>query len=331
MDIVLIFILTLVTMLLLGWGIYAIRKESAGQNGNNLLSELQPLSEADIMSGSARRKKNMEESFSRRVLVPLAQRIFDMTQRFIPLSNKSWVTTKLIHAGYQKSHHPKVFLGIQLLGTVVVFSVLFLFTLLFGKVPGPIGFLVSAFFSVCGYFLPMLWLKQEAQKRQDVIQKSLPDFLDLLVICVEAGLGLDMAINKISALKPGQSGKTTDYLREELNRYIKDVAFGKSRKKALLDMGFRTGVEDFNTILNAIVQAYEMGSSVAHTLRIQSDSLRVKRLQAAEEKANKIPVKMVMPIYIFLFPAIFVAIFGPMGMVLVKTAMTIFNGINLGQ
>ncbi len=273
------------------------------------------------------RQKQLENSFSERVLFPLAQMIFDKTQSVIPLSSKSWVRSKLIQAGYQKPHYQKVFLGIQLLCSVVLFSLLFGLSSLIGKFGGGIGITVALVFGLAGYGLPMLWLLQQAQKRQKSIQQSLADFLDLLVICVEAGLGLDVAINKITSLK---SVKTSTYLREELNRYTRDVGFGKARKEALLDMAERTGLDDFNAIINAIVQSYEMGTSVAQTLRVQSDSLRVKRLNQAEEKANKIPVKMVIPIYVFLFPAIFVCIFGPIGMIMVEAFMKILGSTKLG-
>lgn len=273
------------------------------------------------------RKKQLESSFQSRVLFPLAQLVFDRTQAIIPLSSKSWVKTKLIHAGYQKPHYQKVFLGIQLTCTVVLFGMLASFITIFGKVPGMVGIMIALVFGLFGYGLPMLWLLQQAQKRQESIQKSLADFLDILVICVEAGLGLDVAINKITSLK---SVKTSGYLREELHKYTRDVGFGRPRKEALLDMAERTGVDDLNTIVNAIVQSYEMGTSVAHTLRVQADSLRVKRLAQAEEKANKIPVKMVIPIYIFLFPAIFVCIFGPIGMIMFEAVINIFSNVKLG-
>jgi tight adherence protein C len=271
------------------------------------------------------RKKQLESSFEERVLFPLAQMVFERTQSFIPLSSKSWVKTKLIQAGFQKPHYPKVFLGIQLLCTVVLFSAMFSFSALFGKAGGAMGLFVGLVFGAAGYGLPMLWLVQQAQKRQEGIQKALADFLDLLVICVEAGLGFDVAINKITSLK---TVKTSAYLKEELNRYTRDVGFGRPRKEALIDMAERTGVDDFNSIINAIVQSYEMGSSLGHTLRVQADSLRVKRLAKAEEKANKIPVKMVIPIYVFLFPAIFTCIFGPIGMVMFEAIIKIFAGTN---
>jgi tight adherence protein C len=299
----------------------------ANQEDEKVQGRISELSTREGAKKHSSRKKQLESSFSERVIFPFAQKIFDITQSIIPLNSKSWVKAKLIQAGYQKPHYQKVFLGIQLLCTVVLFATMFSFTALFGQVAGMLSFIVGGFFGLAGYGLPMLWLMQQAGKRQDSIQKSLADFLDLLVICVEAGLGLDVAISKITSLK---SVKTSVYLREELQRYTRDVGFGKPRKDALMDMADRTGVEDLNTIINAIVNAYEMGSSVAHTLRVQADSLRVKRLMKAEEKANKIPVKMVIPIYVFLFPAIFVCIFGPIGMIMVDAVVKIFSSVKLG-
>jgi tight adherence protein C len=301
----------------------------ANKQDEQLQSRLSDLSQREnAPKKHTSRQKQLENSFNDRVIFPFAQMIFDRCQAVIPLTSKSWVRLKLIQAGYQKPHYQKVFLGIQLLCTVVLFAALLGFTAIFGKVPPAIGIVIAVVFSLAGYGLPMLWLLQQAQKRQDSIQKSLPDFLDLLVICVEAGLGLDVAINKITNLK---TVKTSAYLRDELLRYTRDVGFGRARKDALLDMAERTGVDDFNNIINAIINAYEMGSSVAHTLRVQSDSLRVKRLMKAEEKANKIPVKMVIPIYVFLFPAIFVCIFGPIGMIMWEAIINIFNNTKLGS
>lgn len=270
------------------------------------------------------RDRALNESFSQRVIFPITQKIFDKTQEIIPLSSKSWVRTKLSQAGYQRPHYFKVFLGSQFLATAVLFSGMLGIMTLFGKAGGVIGIGLSMAAGAIGYVMPMLWLSQQAQKRQKSIQQSLPDFLDLLVICVEAGLGLDIAIHRIATMK---SVKTSPYLREELSRYTKDTNFGKARKQALLDMADRTGVDDLSVIINALVQAYEMGTGVTHTLRVQADSLRVKRLQKAEEMANKIPVKMIMPIYMFLFPSIFVSIFGPLGMVIVQSVVPAFSAL----
>ncbi|WP_373532091.1 type II secretion system F family protein [Vampirovibrio sp.] len=313
--------LILILLCLLGTIAFLLMGIKANQEDEQVQARISALSRRETKKHTSRQKQ-LENSFSHRVLFPFAQMIFDKTQSIIPLSSKSWVKSKLIQAGYQKARYQKVFLGIQLLCTVVLFGVFFSLISMVGKFSGGVGVAVAIAFGLAGYGIPMLWLTQQAQKRQNGIQKSLADFLDLLVICMEAGLGLDVAINKITSLK---SVKTSAYLQEELNRYTRDVGLGRSRKDALLDMAERTGVDDFNAIINAIIQSYEMGTSVAHTLRVQSDSLRVKRLTQAEETANKIPVKMVIPIYIFLFPAIFVCIFGPIGMVMLEAVKQILS------
>lgn len=317
--------LTLMILCLLGTAVFLILGLKANKEDEQVQARINSLSQREAKKQTSRAKQ-LENSFSHRVIFPLAQMVFDKTQAIIPLSSKSWVKAKLIQAGYQKPHYQKTFLGIQLLCTVILFGLFFSLISLVGKFSGTIGLSVALAFGLAGYGLPMLWLTQQAQKRQEGIQKSLADFLDLLVICMEAGLGLDVAINKITSLK---SVKTSTYLREELTRYTRDVGFGRSRKDALLDMAERTGVDDLNAIINAIIQSYEMGTSVAHTLRVQADSLRTKRLTKAEEKANKIPVKMVIPIYVFLFPAIFVCIFGPIGMVMIDALKGIFTGASL--
>ncbi len=317
---------------LLGLGttvIFLVLGLNANKEDKKVMARINDLSQKTnhvVPKKHVARQKQMESSFNNRVIFPLAQMIFDRTQAIIPLSSKSWVKMKLVQSGFHKPHYPKIFLGIQLLCTAIIFGFLLSVTTLTGRVPMPIGILIAVIFGLAGYGLPMLWLLQQAQKRQEQIQKSLTDFLDLLVICVEAGLGLDVAIAKITNMK---SVRTSEYLKEELLRYTRDVSFGRPRKLALLDMAERTGVDDFNNIINALVQAFDMGASVAHTLRIQSESLRIKRLTKAEEKANKIPVKMVIPIYVFLFPAIFVCIFGPIAMIMVDAVMKIMNGVKL--
>lgn len=311
----------LLAMVLFGIGL-ATSKES-----NAVQERISSLAADNTKKSPILRQKALHGSFTERVIFPFAQNIFDKTQRLIPLGNKSWVRAKLIQAGYLKNHYQKVFFGIQLLTTAVMFGFMLTITALSGSVPAVTGLVIAGIFGLIGYGLPVLWLWQQAQKRQMGIRKSLPDFLDLLVISVEAGLGLDMAISKLANLK---SARTSTYLREELVRYAKDISLGKPRKEALLDMANRTGVDEFLVIINALVQSYEMGTGVSQTLRVQADSLRIKRLQAAEERANKVPVKMVMPIYMFLFPAIFVSIFGPIAMVVIEAIFNILDGFQLG-
>lgn len=255
------------------------------------------------------RAKKMEDSFTHRVLFPFAQTLSEKIQFIVPITGKSWINQKLIQAGYLKPHYFKIFLGIHALLTIGP-PLFFLFLIMVrGTLTGAAAFMLVVMSAVIGFALPLLWLIQQAQKRQDSIRKSLPDFLDLLVICVEAGLGLDIAIAKIAKTEGFQS---SEYLREELVRYTKDVGFGKPRKDALNDLAARTGVDDLNTIVNALVQSYEMGTGVVTALKVQADSLRQKRMHRAEEAANKIAVKMVMPIYMFFFPSIFIIILAPL-------------------
>lgn len=262
------------------------------------------------------RHKQMQMNFKDRVLFPLARRVYDNIRKFIPMSSESWVRTHLLQAGFQKPHDLKIFIGIQVLLTITCFTGIFFYVSLTNNFKMAISLLFAILFGIVGFILPLLWLKRRVRLRRTAIQKSLPDFLDLLVISVEAGMALDTAINKIAHLK---IKKKDPPLYDELNRYIRDIGLGKSRVDALTDLGHRTGVEDFNGLLIALAQSFEMGTSVTKVLRVHSDILRDKRLERAKETANKLPVKMVIPIYIFLFPSIFLSIFGPIGMMLYNT------------
>ena len=313
------------TVGLLGLGAWANRAEEAKPE-ESVEERIRKLAQGDYGDTETKpkmlREKALEKSFNERVLFPLAQQVSDTMQGILPLGADSWVRAKLMQAGYTKPHLPKVFLGIQLLCTTLIVGFILTITLFFGQMPLMASLIFAGIFGAAGYGLPILWLIQQAQKRQQDIQKSLPDFIDLLVICMEAGLGLDVAIQKICNLK---SVKTSTYLRQELKRYSSDLGFGKPRKQAMRDLADRIGLDDLTTVINSLIQAYEMGTGIAHTLRVQSESLRVKRLQQAEEKANKVPVKMVIPIYIFLFPAIFVSMFGPIGVIMIKSVLKIFS------
>lgn len=313
MEILIILVLVSATIGVFIYGMKSIKEEK------QVSDRIGELAESRDRKTPLLRQKAMQNSFSERVLFPVTQMIYDKIQQVIPLSSRSWVRSKLIQAGYFKAHYQKVFFGVQLLSTTITF-IFFLGVLSFvGSIPPGLGLIIALVFGFLGFCFPMLWLIQQAQKRQKSIRKSLPDFLDLLVISVEAGLSLDTAIQKLANLK---SVKTSTFLRDELKHYIKDISLGKPRKNALLDMADRTGLEEFQVIINALVQSYEMGTGVAYTLRIQSDSLRIKRMQKAEEAASKVPVKMVLPIYIFLFPTIFLTIFGPIAMVAIQAIST---------
>ncbi|HEX2173578.1 MAG TPA: type II secretion system F family protein, partial [Dehalococcoidia bacterium] len=156
-----------------------------------------------------------------------------------------------------------------------------------------------------GYFLPNLWLRDKIKKRQNEIQLALPDVLDLLVVCVEAGLGFDSAMQKVT-------DKLDNELTREFAQVIREIRLGKPRREALRDMVERTQVADVSSFISAIIQADQLGVSIGRILTIQSEQMRIKRRQRAEKKAHEAPIKMLIPMALFMLPTIYLVILGPM-------------------
>jgi tight adherence protein C len=160
-----------------------------------------------------------------------------------------------------------------------------------------------------GMALPYFWLVNHIRRRQAIITKSLPDSFDLVTTCVEAGLGLDSALARVAEKVEGP-------FADELSRTLREVGMGRMRREALRELGERTGVPDLITFVNAVIQAEQMGTSIGQVLRVQSEQLRLRRRQRAEEKANQAPVKMVFPLVLCIFPTLFLVILGPAGITL---------------
>jgi tight adherence protein C len=165
-----------------------------------------------------------------------------------------------------------------------------------------------------GLVVPYLWLINRIRRRQAIITKSLPDSLDLVTTCVEAGLGLDAALARVAEKVEGP-------FAEELARTLREVGMGRMRREALQELGERTGVPDLITFVNAVIQAEQMGTSIGQVLRVQADQLRVRRRQRAEELGHQAPVKMTFPLVLFIFPTLFLVILGPAGITLYETFM----------
>jgi tight adherence protein C len=200
------------------------------------------------------------------------------------------------------------FLVAALLSTAGLTSIGFTVATAAGGLQGTGLMLVLALGAV-GAFLPRVWLANRVRVRQKEILKSLPDAFDLITVCVEAGLGLDAAMARVSEKVKGPFG-------EELTVTLREISLGKLRRDALKEMGERTGVPDLLIFINAVIQAEAMGTSIASVLRVQADSMRVRRRQRAEEQAHKAPVKMVFPLVLCIFPALFIVILGPAGITL---------------
>ena len=166
---------------------------------------------------------------------------------------------------------------------------------------GVIGLMIV---TAIGFNIPKLWLRTVVQSRRRKFVKGLPDALDLITTCVEAGLGLDAALAKVSESMKGP-------LAEEIAQTLREVAMGRLRREALADLGERTGVEDLASFVNAIVQAEQMGASIGRVLKVQADQMRTRRRQRAERLAHEAPIKMMFPLVLFVFPAFMLVILGP--------------------
>jgi len=158
-----------------------------------------------------------------------------------------------------------------------------------------------------GYYLPDIYLRWMTSRRSDEMRDTLPDLIDLLVICTEAGLGMDAAINRVSL----EIARSSKILAEEFNLAALEIRAGSGRSTALKNLALRINLEDLDGLVSMLVQADRFGTSVAESLRIQSEVMRMKRMQRAEEIAAKVPVKMLIPLIFLIFPALLSVLIGP--------------------
>jgi len=219
---------------------------------------------------------------------------------------KNKLKLKLVNAGFRSDSAPMIYQGLRIL-SILLFLVPTSGIMLFME-----GFTQKALMYIVilggiGFYLPQigLWLLVSARKKQ--IFLTLPDALDLLVVCVESGLGLDAALRKVT----DEMKNHAKVICEEFALANLQLQMGRSRREVLHDLGVRTGVDDMKALAAILIQADRFGSSIAQALRVQSDSMRVRRRQIAEEKAAKTAVQLIFPLVLFIFPAIFVVLVGP--------------------
>ncbi|RCS54926.1 type II secretion system F family protein [Bremerella cremea] len=220
---------------------------------------------------------------------------------------------RLSHAGFRSEAAPTTFLSLKFAGLIcgLLFGGGTFFVLgdysLFGILKAGI---VLGFF----FYLPEVGLWYLGKKRKEQIFRGLPDALDLMVVCVEAGLGLDQAMRRVAE----EMKKTYRVIAEEFGMCNFQLQMGRARVDVLHELGQRTGVEDLRSLAAILIQADKFGSSVAQALRVQSDAMRTRRRQIAEEKAAKTAVKMIFPLVFFIFPGIFVVLVGPAAITVVR-------------
>jgi tight adherence protein C len=240
--------------------------------------------------------------FSQRVLVPLGDRLAGFTLKLHPKTTTDGVSAKLLAAGLGRKIAPTTFLALKsgfavggaLLGAIFG-----------GAVTGPGGVLFCALaLGGIGFIAPDFVVSAKARSRKDNIRAELPDALDLMAVSVEAGLGFDGAIAKLTEHMHGP-------LADEFALTLSEIKIGETRQTALKKLAERTGTPELSSFVRSIIQADQLGISLGRILRVQATDSRLKRQAAAEEKAMKAPIKMLFPTVLFIFPAMFLVILGP--------------------
>lgn len=224
----------------------------------------------------------------------------------------------LVRAGYRNDNAPLLFFGAKALLAASLPTLFFLTKLFLLKTFSSLHLMgVSIFMALAGFYLPSLWLRVKVDKRKEKILQGLPDALDLMVVCAEAGVGLDASIHRV-----GEEMKLTNKpLSEEFKLLNLELRAGKQRRDALKNLVMRTDLDDLKSLVTLLVQTERFGTSIAQALRVHSDSMRTKRFQRAEEVAAKLPVKLVFPLILFIFPSLFVTIMGPAIIRIYKTLL----------
>jgi tight adherence protein C len=237
-----------------------------------------------------------------RLIGPMFGGIVRLAGSLLPKSLLAGVERKLIIAGEPMTMNG--FLTMVVVASVASTGFGFVLVFAMGSGIGLVQIGIMAGMACVGFYMPFNIVSSRARQRQNAIIKSLPDAFDLITTCVEAGLGLDAALSRVAEKVEGP-------FAFELSRSLRDIALGKQRREALKELGERTQVPDLMQFTNAVIQAETMGSSVGTVLRVQSDQLRVRRRQRAEEQAYKAPVKMLFPLVLCIFPTLFIVILGP--------------------
>ena len=269
--------------------------------GNGVIRAQRNTSGARLASLSSR-DETLQKDFSQRAVAPVVQSVGRFVLRFTP---NGWVTRaqkKIIWAGWSEKMDGNTWAAIRLIAAGAgVVGVFFLVPLVDG---GMLKLAVGALVLFMGFFGPEASLNRAIDDRRKSMERQLPDIIDLLVISVEAGLGFEAAMGRVTASVPGD-------LAGEFQRTLAETRVCVSRHAALRAMAERTDVDDLNSFILALIQADQFGVSIARMLRVQAEEMRVRRRQRIQERAFAAPVKMIFPMLFCIFPSIFIIILGP--------------------
>ncbi len=237
-----------------------------------------------------------------RLVYPVVKRILPSVDKWKIDNFRQKITKKLASAGLRDIFTPDEFYAFQVAFAFSLPVAVYVYNFVLG-----LGLSISyvPVFAVFGWFYPSLWLSGIIKKRQEQIKREMPFIVDLLTLCVEAGLDFGGAMAKV--VEKGQEGP----LRSEFETVLKEIKLGAMRSEALKSMGERIGIKEVSSFVSVLVTAERMGSPIGDVLRAQSDSIRHERFMSAEEKGGKAATKILIPMAIFILPAVFIVIFGP--------------------
>jgi tight adherence protein C len=295
-------------------GLFLVYKSVRPGSSSVIKERLNNMTPGQVGKPPVRALEELELSrpFQDRVLKPLLVSIARVTRRINPGTTLEKTEQRLAQAGNPRGLNVESFYGLKGMTAVVAVVAIGLLEY-FNAVPGYVPYPPDAPLSaiewtlgalIGGFFLPDMWIQDERKRRRKKIEKLLPDTVDIIAISVEAGLAFDAACQRVAM-------KSKDALAAEFEQFLLELRLGKSRREALRNIVWRTGVPDLSQFITAIIQADQLGVSIANVLRIQSEQMRVKRRQRAEEQAHKAPIKMLFPMALFIFPSLFVVILGP--------------------
>jgi len=245
----------------------------------------------------------LSRPFAERAVRPAFAKLLSLLGRLAPRRNLEEIQWKLEVAGRPHGWTVMDVVGLRVLSALLLGVAFFL---LLGLGPSSLGsrLLLAAAFGVVGFYVPMLWLNLQMSQRRRAILRALPDGLDMLNVCVGAGLGFDAALSRV-----GERWQSP--LADEFNRVVAEIRLGKVRRQALNDMATRTDVPEMESFVAAIVQADQLGVSIAKVLRTQAEQMRIARRQRAEELARQATIKLLFPLVFLIFPALLAVLLGP--------------------
>jgi len=251
-------------------------------------------------------------TFTERVLIPLWRNALNRLGALAPQRNADAIGRRLETAGRPYGLTVLNFLGLKFIAATI-FGVA---GLLFGSFVLRQSLLVSVLFvlafGVFGFYMPNIWLSGAIRRRQRDIMRALPDALDMIVVCTEAGQGLDQAFKRVSA-------RWHNALTEEFLRILTEIALGRTRREALTGASDRIQLPDVSNMITAVIQAEQLGVSIGGVLRIQANQMRIVRRQRAEELARQASIKLLFPLVFLIFPAMFAVLLGPAIPLLIQT------------